>query len=159
MRTPTASTVLHRLPSRASAIHPRPATTDWSAPWSSSAVAGSWGKKGFGCQTNKSKTRLDFAQHGEGCHTAPHRPHQKRRKRTACILHTHPREQTHRSRHDAGAAAAFVNLGLPLIDMMTANDEIPMLRYRLQLHALAVKTIILESNLSLSGAPSGCSTR
>lgn len=45
-------------------------------------------------------------------------------------------------------------LGLPLIDMMTANDEIPMLRYRLQLHApLAVKTIILESNLSHSGAP------
>ena len=43
----------------------------------------------------------------------------------------------------------FVNTGLPLIDMMTANDEIPMLRYRLQLHApLAVKTIILESNLS-----------
>ena len=38
--------------------------------------------------------------------------------------------------------------------MMTANDEIPMLRYRLRLHApLAVKTIILESNLSHAGLP------
>ena len=38
--------------------------------------------------------------------------------------------------------------------MMTAHDEIPMLRYRLRLHApLAVKTIILESNLSHAGHP------
>ena len=45
-------------------------------------------------------------------------------------------------------------LGLPMIDMMTAHDEIPMLRYRLRLHApLAVKTIILESNLSHAGYP------
>ena len=43
---------------------------------------------------------------------------------------------------------------LPLIDMMTAHDEIPMLRYRLRLHApLAIKTIILESNLSHAGHP------
>ena len=35
---------------------------------------------------------------------------------------------------------------------MTANDEIEMLRYRLRLHApIAVKTIILESNLSHAG--------
>ena len=39
-------------------------------------------------------------------------------------------------------------------DMMTANDEIEMLRYRLRLHApIAVKTIILESNLSHAGFP------
>ena len=45
-------------------------------------------------------------------------------------------------------------VGLPIIDMMTAHDEIPMLRYRLRLHApLAVKTIILESNLSHAGYP------
>ena len=45
-------------------------------------------------------------------------------------------------------------LGLPMIDMMTAHDEIPMLRYRLRLHApLAVKTIILESNMSHAGYP------
>ena len=45
-------------------------------------------------------------------------------------------------------------LGLPLIDMMTAHDEIPMLRYRLRLHApIAIKTIILESNLSHAGHP------
>lgn len=49
---------------------------------------------------------------------------------------------------------ASSTLALPLIDMMTAHDEIPMLRYRLQLHApLAVKTIILESNLSHAGYP------
>ena len=43
---------------------------------------------------------------------------------------------------------------IPLIDMMTAHDEIPMLRYRLRLHApLAIKTIILESNLSHAGHP------
>jgi len=47
---------------------------------------------------------------------------------------------------------AMVNL--PLIDMMTAHDEIAMLRYRLRLHApIAVKTIILESNLSHAGLP------
>ena len=41
---------------------------------------------------------------------------------------------------------------LPMIDMMTAHDEVPMLRYRLRLHApLAIKTIILESNLSHAG--------
>ena len=45
-------------------------------------------------------------------------------------------------------------LGLHIIDMMTAHDEIPMLRYRLRLHApLAVKTIIIESNLSHAGYP------
>ena len=45
-------------------------------------------------------------------------------------------------------------LGMPMIDMMTAHDEIPMLRYRMKLHApLAIKTIILESNLSHSGTP------
>ena len=39
-------------------------------------------------------------------------------------------------------------------DMMTANDEVAMLRYRLRLHApLAVKTIILESNISHAGFP------
>jgi hypothetical protein len=44
--------------------------------------------------------------------------------------------------------------GLPIIDMMTAHDEIPMLRYRLRLHApLAIKTVILESNLSHAGYP------
>jgi hypothetical protein len=43
---------------------------------------------------------------------------------------------------------------LQMLDMMTAHDEIPMLRYRLQLHApLAVKTVILESNLSHAGHP------
>ena len=37
---------------------------------------------------------------------------------------------------------------------MTAHDEIAMLRYRLRLHApLAIKTIILESNLSHAGLP------
>ena len=39
-------------------------------------------------------------------------------------------------------------------DMMTAHDEIAMLRYRLRLHApLAVKTVILEGNLSHAGNP------
>ena len=38
--------------------------------------------------------------------------------------------------------------------MMTAHDEIAMLRYRLRLHApLAIKTVILESNLSHAGHP------
>ena len=37
---------------------------------------------------------------------------------------------------------------------MTAHDEVAMLRYRLRLHApLAIKTIILESNLSHAGYP------
>ncbi len=37
---------------------------------------------------------------------------------------------------------------------MTAHDEVAMLRYRLRLHApLAIKTIILESNLSHAGLP------
>ena len=46
------------------------------------------------------------------------------------------------------------SLSLPMIDMMTAHDEIPMLRYRLRLHApLAIKTIILEGNLSHAGYP------
>ena len=50
--------------------------------------------------------------------------------------------------------ATSTTLALPLIDMMTAHDEIPMLRYRLKMHAsLAVKTIILESNLSHAGYP------
>ena len=50
--------------------------------------------------------------------------------------------------------AMSTTLALPLIDMMTAHDEIPMLRYRLKMHAsLAVKTVILESNLSHAGYP------
>ena len=49
---------------------------------------------------------------------------------------------------------ATVAWGLPVIDMMTAHDEIPMLRYRLRLHApIAVKTVILESSLSHAGLP------
>jgi len=37
---------------------------------------------------------------------------------------------------------------------MTAHDEVALLRYRLRLHApLAIKTIILESNLSHAGYP------
>lgn len=51
-------------------------------------------------------------------------------------------------------ASSSSNSSLRLIDMMTAHDEIPMLRYRLRLHApLAVRTIILESNLSHAGYP------
>ncbi len=52
------------------------------------------------------------------------------------------------------AAVAYGAQGLQIIDMLTANDEIEMLRYRLRLHApLAVKTVILESNLSHVGLP------
>lgn len=43
---------------------------------------------------------------------------------------------------------------LPVIDVFTANDEVAMMRYRLRLHApVAVRTIILESNLTHSGHP------
>ena len=50
--------------------------------------------------------------------------------------------------------AVRVLRALPMIDMMTAHDEIPMLRYRLRLHApVTVKTIILEGNLSHAGYP------
>ena len=37
---------------------------------------------------------------------------------------------------------------LPLIDMMIMHDEIPMLRYRLRLHTLAIKTIILRATFA-----------
>ena len=53
-----------------------------------------------------------------------------------------------------GILVAPMLFGLPMIDMMTAHDEIPMLRYRMKLHApLAIKTIILESNMSHAGYP------
>eukprot|EP00966_Prymnesium_polylepis_P311020 7186001-Prymnesium_polylepis.1 len=43
---------------------------------------------------------------------------------------------------------------LPVIDVFTANDEVAMMRFRLRLHApVAVRTIILESNLTHSGHP------
>ena len=43
---------------------------------------------------------------------------------------------------------------LSIVDMFTANDEIDMLRYRLRLHQpLALRTIILESNITHSGNP------
>ena len=43
---------------------------------------------------------------------------------------------------------------LAIVDMFTANDEIDMMRYRLRLHQpLALRTIILESNMTHSGHP------
>ena len=68
---------------------------------------------------------------------------------------------TRRGRHRCGhntinmlSITSASSLSLPMIDMMTAHDEIPMLRYRLRLHApLAIKTIILEGNLSHAGYP------
>ena len=43
---------------------------------------------------------------------------------------------------------------LPLIDVFTLNDELPMMRYRLQLHAsIADRTLILESRFTHGGQP------
>ena len=95
MRTPTASTVLHHDFTLSSKRNPS-STSDDGLVGAMELICrcfGSSGKKSWLLQPTKSKTRLDFAQHGEGCHTAPHRPHQKRRKRTACI-HTHPPTRT-----------------------------------------------------------------